>query len=260
MPDARGQHIWYELMTTDAEGAKAFYDAVVGWDIKEGAPEFQGYRMIGRADGGFAGGVLPISEEMAGHGAKPGWLGYIHVSDVDDAVAAIEAAGGTTWMAPSDIPNVGRVALVTDPQGAPFYVMKPTPPTGNADAQSDVFSPDGLGRCGWNELQTSDVDGARRFYREQFGWGSDEFMDMGEHGLYRFFDHDGTRIGALFSAKDQMPHWRYYFRVESIAASKRTAEAKGGGVHIGPHQVPGGDWIVVGTDPQGAEFALVGGE
>ncbi len=249
-------------MTTDAEGAKAFYDAVVGWDIKEGAPEFQGYRMIGRADGGFAGGVLPISEEMAGHGAKPGWLGYIHVERRRRRGRGDRGGRRQDMDAATDIPNVGRVALVDAiRRAAPFYVMKPTPPAGNADAQSDVFSPDGLGRCGWNELQTSDIDAARRFYREQFGWGSDEFMDMGEHGVYRFFDHDGTRIGALFSAaRGQMPHWRYYFRVESIAASKRTAEEKGGRVHIGPHQVPGGDWIVVGTDPQGAEFALVGGE
>ena len=260
MPDAGGQYIWYELMTTDAEGAKAFYDAVVGWDIKEGAPEFGGYRMIGRADGGFAGGVLPISDDMAGKGGRPRWLGYLSVSDVDAKVAAIEAAGGKTWMPATDIPNVGRVALVSDPQAAPFYVMKPIPPAGSPDASSDVFSSEGLGRCGWNELQTSDVDAARRFYREQFGWGSDEFMDMGEHGLYRFFDHDGTRIGALFSAKDQMPHWRYYFRVASIGASKAIAEKTGGTIATGPHQVPTGDWVIIGTDPQGAEFALVGGE
>ena len=56
-PEATGAFIWYELMTTDADGAKAFYDAVLGWDISEGAPEYQGYRMIGRKDGGFAGGV-----------------------------------------------------------------------------------------------------------------------------------------------------------------------------------------------------------
>jgi predicted enzyme related to lactoylglutathione lyase len=261
MPNPVGSYIWYELMTSDVDGAKVFYDAVVGWDVKEGAPEFGGYRMIGRADGGFAGGVLPITDDMASHGAKPGWLGYVYVDDVDRSVAAFEAAGGKAWMPATDIPTVGRVALVSDPQAAPIYVMKPSPRTDDPDAKSDVFSPDGgLGRCGWNELQTTDVEAARSFYADQFGWGSDEFMDMGEHGKYRFFDHDGTRIGALFSTGDEMPHWRYYFRVKSIADSKHTAEEKGGTIHMGPHQVPGGDWIVIGTDPQGAEFALVGGE
>src|SRR5215212_8301389 len=77
-----GAFIWYELMTPDPEGAKAFYDAVVGWNISEGAPEFNGYRMIGRSDGGFAGGVLPLTDEMQQHGARPTWLGYVNVADV----------------------------------------------------------------------------------------------------------------------------------------------------------------------------------
>lgn len=256
-----GGYIWYELMTGDAEAAKDFYDAVVGWSIGEPVPEAHGYRMIGRSDGGFAGGVLSISDDMRAHGARPGWLGYIHVDDVDEAVRRIERAGGKTWMPPTDIAMAGRVALVTDPQAAPFYVMTPTPPPDNPDAESDVFAADAVQRCGWNELQTSDVDAARRFYREQFGWGSDEFMDMGELGQYRFFDRAGQRIGALFNASNgQPPHWRYYFRVPSIAVARRAAEDKGGTIHMGPHQVPGGDWIVIGSDPQAAEFALVGGE
>src|SRR3954452_6753753 len=56
-PNPTGDFIWYELMTTDAEGAKAFYDPLIGWDIGKEAPEFNGYRTIGRSDGGFAGGV-----------------------------------------------------------------------------------------------------------------------------------------------------------------------------------------------------------
>lgn len=262
MPNPSGSYIWYELMTSDPEAANAFYRKVVGWSFGDAAEGFNGYRMINRADGGFAGGVLPITDDMARHGAKPGWLGYVYVDDVDRSVAAFVAAGGKAWMPPTDIPNVGRVALVSDPQAAPIYVMKPSPRPDDPDATSDVFSPDGgLGRCGWNELQTTDVDAARKFYGEQFGWGSGEFMDMGEMGEYRFFDHAGTRIGALFNPQSGAPgKWRYYFRVKSIAESKRTAEENGGTIHMGPHQVPGGDWIVVGTDPQGAEFALVGGE
>src|SRR4051795_12226953 len=83
--DDQGDFIWYELMTADPEGAKAFYDAVVGWQIGEGVAEFNGYRMIGRSDGGFAGGVLPLTDEMQREGARPMWLGYIHVRNVDDA-------------------------------------------------------------------------------------------------------------------------------------------------------------------------------
>ena len=261
-PNPPGDFIWYELMTTDPEGAKRFYDEVVGWTIGEASPEFKGYRMIGRSDGKFAGGVLPITPDMQEHGAKAGWLGYINVSDVDAAAASIESAGGKIWMPPFDIPNVGRIAMVSDPQGAPFYVMKPIPPAGQEDMRSDVFSAEeGLGRCGWNELQTSDTDASRHFYWEQFGWASDEFMPMGEMGEYRFFDQQGTRIGAVFTPNNgQQPHWRFYFRVKSIKAAKEIAEQKGATIFMGPMQVPTGAWIIVGSDPEGAEFALVGGE
>ena len=256
----RGGYIWYELMTPDPERSKAFYDAVVGWDIGPAVAEYNGYRMIGRSDGKFAGGVLPLTDEMQQHGARPAWLGYVYVPDADLALAAIEAAGGKTQMAATDIPNVGRIAMVTDPQGAAFYVMKPIPPAGDPNAKSDVFSPDAEQRVGWNELSTTDPVAARKFYGEQFGWSSDEFMDMGEMGEYRFLDQGGQRIGALCGVMPGgQPKWRFYFRVPSISNAKQVIEDKGGTVAMGPHQVPTGEWIIIGSDPQGAEFALVGG-
>ena len=260
-PNPRGDFIWYELITPDPVGAKAFYDAVVGWTIEPQPSGEMDYRMIGRADGGNAGGVMRLTDEMASHGARPIWLGYLNVGDVDASVASIEGAGGKVLLPAFDIPGIGRIAMVSDPQGAPFYVMKPIPPADKPDAKSDVFSPDQQQRVSWNELSTSDPVAARKFYTGQFDWGSDEFMDMGEMGEYRFLDKDGTRIGALCGVMaGQQPKWRYYFRVPSIAAAKGTAEQKGGTIHMGPHQVPTGDWIVIGTDPQGAEFALVGGQ
>ena len=258
-PSTSGGYIWYELMTPDPQGAKDFYDAVVGWNIGDEVPDYGGYRMIGRSDGKAAGGILPLTDEMQQHGARPTWLGYIHVEDVDRAAAEIEKAGGKTLMT-HDIPNVGRIAMVTDPQGAPFYIMKPIPPA-DPSAQSDVFSPSAEQRVGWNELSTSDPVAARRFYDSQFGWTSEDFMPMGDLGEYRFIKHGEVTIGALAGAMaGQRPHWRYYFRVPSIQKAKEAAERKGGSIAMGPHQVPTGEWIVIGSDPQGAEFALVGGE
>jgi predicted enzyme related to lactoylglutathione lyase len=261
-PNPQGDFIWYELMTPDPEGTKAFYDAVVGWNISEGAAEYGGYRMIG-TEGGSAGGVLPLTQEMQQHGARPIWLGYINVDDVDRSVSSIEQAGGKSLMPATDIPNVGRVSMVADPQGAPFYVMKPIPPAGRENEPSTVFSPDKVGRCGWNELSTTDAAAALNFYTSQFGWEKGDVMPMGEAGDYQFINHHGQMLGAIFPStvgafKDERPHWRYYFRVPSIAAAKAAAEQAGGSIRVGPMEVPGGDHILIGTDPQGAEFSLVG--
>jgi predicted enzyme related to lactoylglutathione lyase len=256
----QGAMIWYELMTTDPGGASRFYEAIVpGWRFGEPMPGPVDYRMVGRGDGGNAGGVLKLDQAMLDHGARPMWLGYVCVDDVDAIVGEVEARGGKALMAGSDVPNVGRIALVTDPQGDPFYVMKPIPPAGDPNAKSDVFSPDAEQRVSWNELSTTDPAAARTFYGELFGWGSDEFMDMGEYGEYRFLERGGTRIGALCAvAPGSSGGWRYYIRVPSIAASVEAVKANGGTVSMGPHQVPTGDHIVIGNDPQGAEFALVG--
>lgn len=255
----QGSHIWYELMTTDPEGAARFYGAVVpGLTFGDRLPGDQDYRMINRSDGGMLGGVLGLTSEMCSNGAKPIWMGYVGVDDVDATVTQIETKGGKALMPAFDIPQ-GRIAMVADPQGNPFYIMKPVPPTGQEGKQSDVFSPTEEQRVAWNELTTSDPVAARAFYGELFGWTSDEFMPMGELGEYRFFAHQGTMIGAVCKpGPDGSSGWRYYIRVPSISKAVEAVKASGGTVAMGPHEVPGGDYIIIGQDPQGAEFALVG--
>jgi predicted enzyme related to lactoylglutathione lyase len=255
----QGSHIWYELMTTDPDGASSFYGSVVpGWSIGQPIGGDQDYRIIGRSDAGSAGGVLGLTDEIRSHGARPIWLGYIGVDDVDATVAQIEAMGGKALMPAFDIPQ-GRIAMVADPQGNPFYVMKPVPPEGNEDKVSDVFSPTEEQRVSWNELTTQDPAAARSFYGDLFGWTSDEFMPMGELGEYRFFAHQGTTIGAVCKpGPDGSSGWRYYIRVPSTSKAAEAVKAAGGQVSMGPHEVPGGDYIIIGNDPQSAEFALVG--
>jgi predicted enzyme related to lactoylglutathione lyase len=185
-------------------------------------------------------------------------MGYVGVEDVDATVRRVEAKGGKAVMPPFDIPQ-GRIAMVADPQGNPLYVMKPVPPANNPDAQSDVFSAYDEQRVGWNELSTTDPGAARSFYGDLFGWTSEDFMPMGEFGEYRFFAHQGTTIGAVCGV---MPGgsggWRYYIRVPSITAAVEAVKTGGGKVSMGPHEVPGGDFIIIGDDPQGATFALAG--
>ena len=256
MPHPQGSFIWYELMTADPDRAKSFYDAVIGWDIELQPAGPMDYRMIRRSDGGHAGGVLRLTEDMTANGARPTWLAYIHVDDVDQSVANIEAAGGTRFMV-SDLPGVGRIAMVADPQGAPFYIMKPTPPT--PDAQSDVFSPTEVQRCAWNELVTSDLNAARRFYPEHFGWQLGDNMPMGPMGDYQFILRDGVPLGAMFAPGEGQPAWRFCFRTASLESSIAAIKDGGGEVLRGPMEVPGGGMIIQAHDPEGVFFMLIEG-
>ena len=257
----QGSHIWYELMTIDPEGAKRFYEAVIpGLAIGDRLPGDQDYRIINRSDGGSLGGVFGLKQQQLDRGARPIWMGYIGANDVDGTVAQIEAKGGKALMPAFDMPQ-GRIAMVADPQGNPFYVMKPVPPAEKAEGQSDVFHPTEEQRVSWNELATADPVAARQFYGDLFGWTSEEFMPMGEYGEYRFFARQGTTIGAVSGCVQGAPAgWRYYIRVPSIAKAAEAVKANGGNIAMGPMPVPGGDHIIIGHDPQGAEFALVGKE
>ena len=256
-----GGFIWYELMTSDAEAAGKFYSAVVkGWTFGDRIPTDVDYRMIQRSDGGNAGGVLTLDEQMKAGGARPVWLGYLYVKDVDATVDATRRAGGQVMREPWQQMGVGRLAMVTDPQGAPFYLMNPELPADKPDAVSDVFSVDQPQRVRWNELATSDPDGATDFYGKNFGWTQEGSMDMGEYGQYRFVQKDGVGIGAIMPRMPDMPVslWTYYFGVEDIDSAAKGITDNGGSILNGPMEIPGGEFALNGMDPQGASFGLVG--
>jgi predicted enzyme related to lactoylglutathione lyase len=262
MSNAPGSFIWYELLTTDANAAAKFYGAVVGWKIPQQADPQEGgrdYRAIGRSDGGSAGGVFKLTPDMLAHGARPTWLGYLYVKNVEAALAAIAADGGSTLMPTMHLP-VGPIAMAADPMGTPFYVMCPIPPPGKPDAVSDVFDTAAAQHVRWNELASPDLARAKAFYAKHFGFEFNEVMPMGPLGDYCFADHAGVRIGAIMQKAEASvtTSWMFYFGVTSVAAAKWAIEAGGGRILQQPHQVPGGDWIVTATDPQGAPFGVVG--
>ena len=264
MSTLQGSWIWYELMSPDPEGSKAFYEAVVGWSMTTGHGENNtDYGFLTAPDGAMVGGLLRLTTDMVSHGARPCWLGYIGVDNVDASVASIEAAGGKALMPASDIEMAGRVAMVADPGGAPFYIMTPKPPPGSEGGQSTAFSrTTSLGHCGWNELMAADAAREIAFYVGQFGWSLPEPMDMGPMGNYQFIAHDEVQVGAIMGKMPQVPAamWNHYFWVPSIEDAKAKVEELDGQVINGPMEVPGDDWIIQGIDPQGAMFSLVGGK
>jgi predicted enzyme related to lactoylglutathione lyase len=251
------------LMTPDPDAIAPFYRAVIGWTIADAAPEQPGgmdYRTIGRSDGKLAGGVLRLTADMQEHGARPVWLGYLSTPDVDRQLSAIVSDGGKVQMPATDLPHVGRIAMVADPQGVPFYVMNPVPPPGAADATSDVFDRHAPQRVNWNELASPDLAASKAFYSRHFSFAFNESMNMGPMGDYCFIDHHGQRVGAVMQRQDeqQPAGWLFYVGVPSIAAAARAIEANGGKRLMGPQEVPTGEWIVVATDPAGARFGLTG--
>lgn len=271
MSNPQGSFIWYELMTPDPDGSKAFYDAVVGWAIDAETSVPGGavdYRMIVRRNGGIAGGMLKLDQAIQDHGARPMWIGYIHVADVDARAAAITGDGGKVLMPPHDAPDIGRFAMVTDPTGVPFYIMKPLPPADDQDADSDVFSVDQPQHIRWNELSTSEPDKMTDFYTRHFGWKKEGEMDMpvpsevegGSLGKYRFLQHDGMQIGAIVPRMPQQPlsMWTYYIGVDDIDRAASAVTGRGGRILHGPIEIPGGEFSLNGLDPQGAAFGLVG--
>ena len=256
MTNPEGSFIWYELMTTDTDAAAKFYADIVGWTVSsfDGSADTHGYRILSAKDEGVA-GLMKIPD---GAPNRPGWFAYLYVADVDAKASAIQAAGGKIHMPPTELQGVGRVAMVADPQGLVFYIMKPTPPVPNAE--SHAFAPDRIGSCAWNELVSTSLAGALDFYVGQFGWTKAEAMNMGPMGDYQFIDHGGQRIGAMMQTNGEWPpRWTFYFRVPDVDALVDPIAKQGGKVAMGPHNVPGGGRILLGTDPQGADFAVVSG-
>ena len=268
MTNPHGNFIWYELLTPEPDAAKRFYDVVVGWDIEPAPSGEMDYRMITIPGGGNAGGVMRLSPEMAEHGARPTWLGYLGVNDVDAMVASVEHVGGKTLMPAHDMPGVGRFAMIVDPQGAPFYIMKPTPPPGQEDTDSNAFSVDQPMHIRWNELATSDPDAAIHFYQHHFGWHQQGEMDMpvlseaegGPMGKYRFLQHGGVTIGAVMPTMAHAPEsrWTYYIGVDDIDRAVKAVEVGGGTIIHGPQEIPGGEFSLSAADPHGVSFGLVG--
>lgn len=250
----KSEFIWYELLTSDPDAAAEFYGSVLGWTAKNSGQEGMDYRIFSNGDVGV-GGCMALPSGATESGMRPAWLGYVSVADIDRAVANIVAAGGAEHMPAMDIPNIGRIAMVADPQGATLYVMTPI-----GDGPATSFAPDKVGHGGWHELHTSDWQAALDFYSAQFGWAKVHAMDMGALGAYLQFNFgDGDMTGGMMNDKNvSRPYWLYYFTVGDIHAAGARVKANGGTVTVEPHQVPTGVWIIQANDPQGATFALVG--
>ncbi len=253
MSDAHGKFCWYELMTTDADAAARFYTAVVGWAAVDSGMTGHRYTLL-QVAGQSVGGLMALPPEAAAGGARPGWVGYVAVDDVDAHAVRLTQAGGQVCKPAEDIPGVGRFAVVADPHGAVFCLFKDAA-GGDMPAPAAPGTP---GRVGWHELHAGALAAEWPFYESLFGWKKTDALDMGPMGVYQLWDN-GRNQGGMMTKSAEMPAsaWLYYVNTDAADAAVARIEAGGGRVLMGPQEVPGGSWIVQALDPQGAHFALV---
>ena len=245
----RGRVLWYELLTTDMKAAEKFYTAVVGWTVApfEGSP--QPYDIISRSGNVGVGGVMTIPPGM---NFPPHWQMYVGVDKLETAIGQVERLGGSALSPIIDVPGVGRMRTMKDPQQAVFSIYEP------ASAPRPAGEPE-VGAGSWHELMTTDAEAALKFYTELFGWSPLEPFDMGPMGKYYMFAQSSPLGGIMNKPKELAhvpPNWGMYFRVQEINSATERVKTNGGQILNGPMEVPGGDMVVNCMDPQGAAFSL----
>jgi uncharacterized protein len=255
----RGRFVWYDLMTTDPAAAQEFYTKLVGWTMTpfEGQP----YSMWTSQDGPI-GGVMELPEEARSHGAPAHWVPYVAVANVDETVEQAKGHGANVNVPPTDIPDIGRFAVLADPQGATFAVFTASSEwTGTDNPTPGTFS--------WHELMTTDYEKAFDFYHDLFGWEKTGAMDMGDQGgMYQMFGRSGApagpsgepaMLGGMMNKPANVPMppaWILYVMIDDADEGVEQVKAMGGQIVYGPMDVPGGDRVAQAIDPQGAVFGV----
>lgn len=249
-----GTPCWVDLMTPDVEGATAFYTTVFGWEAEaqtddEGNQIYTLFRVKGKATAGM--GASP--PDMAA--TPPVWSTYIAVNDLEGTASSVTAAGGAVIMPPMEVTEAGSMAVFADPAGAAFSVWKAGEHMGaEIGNEPNTYS--------WNELMSRDVETARAFYSQVFGWAYEEF-DMGPAGTYHVIAGGGNNgLGGLMAMPAEVPaevpsHWVAYFTVADLDTTVATAIGAGGQVLAGPMDIPDVGRSAALTDPAGGAFSVL---
>ena len=234
-----GTFCYIELATPDLNAAKAFYAALFGWTMKETPLQDGQIYVQPQKKGRDVGGMYETKD------APSNWMTYIAVTDVDESSAKAESLGGHLMMPPFNVMDLGRMAMIVDPQGATFAMWQ-------AKQNPGVGIRDEAGALCWNELAARDVDAARNFYTALFGWKAKVSPE------YTEWEIAGRSIGGMMKAPSPgIPtHWLTYFMVDDCDASTAKAKSLGARTYVEPMDIPKVGRFSVVADPQGASFAL----
>jgi hypothetical protein len=239
--------MWHSLATSRRAGAHAFYGSLFGWTVHgfdlgaDGAGTF-------RSGSGDVALLLPPAGDVE---SAARWLSYAAVRDLDDALELVRRAGGTVVAAPAETAGIGRAAVVADPQGAWFGLVR-APDA--AAASPDVSGP---GHFCWCELLSTDPHDALRFYPDVFGWTAVE-RNLGEHGQYWIFSSGDRDVAGMMQPTPRADHacWLPYVEVVNAEETAAEVESLGGAIVTPPGDVPGRGRFAVVRDPEGALVAV----
>jgi len=242
-----GTPSWVDLASPDLAASAAFYASLFGWEAHDQGPEAGHYHMFEK-DGVPVAGAGPIMMD----GQPPSWTTYVSVTDADTTIAKIKAAGGTVFVEPMDVLDVGRMAVFADPTGAAAAIWKPRQHIG----AGLVNEP---GALVWNELSTRDVPAAKAFYREVFGWEAATSAATGME--YTEWKLHGEVVGGMMAMPAEVPaevpaYWLTYFGTADCDATVAQATGDGATLVVGPIDIPIGRFAVL-SDPTGAMFAVI---
>lgn len=229
-----GRFVWFEIVTSNVDDAKAFWTRVGGFDAVEAKMAGSPYLILTGPGGRIGGIVAPRMD-----GVPPHVTAYLSVADVDGAAAAVTEHGGKVIVPPSDLP-IGRFAVVADPQGATFQLWRDR--TGDEERGRGV---------NWVELWARDADQAVPFYQAVFGHGH-EVMPM-QTGPYHLLGVGEESVAGVMTSPDAdvPPMWLPYFEVEDVDQVVARARANGGAVHAEPMSVEGVGRFAILADRQG---------
>jgi hypothetical protein len=245
-----GTFSWADSASTDANAAKQFYAAVMGWEIDD-MPMGDGmfYTMF-KQDGAHVAGLGPMPAEMKAGGMPSVWQSYVTVNDVDAMPEKIKALGGTVVTEPFDVFDSGRMMVLQDPTGAFLSLWQPKSHIG----AGMVNAP---GAMTWNELATRDVPKAVAFYGKLFGWD----IQADDSGFYNTAMNKGrSNAGIMQLAEewgDAPSNWMVYFSVANLAGTEKKVVANGGKIIISNQQASETGSFSIFSDPQGAFVAVI---
>lgn len=245
---APGTPMWVDHTSKDVQASAAFYSQLFGWQAQDMGEQAGHYTMFSSNGKEVAATTPPMSPD-----SPSVWSTYISTDNIEDTAKKVQAAGGSTMVAPMQVMDQGTMAVFVDPTGAVFCVWQP----GTFKGTQLVNKPTSLS---WNELATRDMNAAKEFYPKVFGWGvkSNPMPDGSEYVEWQINGRSiagGMQMGSMYPP--QVPsHWLVYFAVANTDETVKKAQELGAQIMAPAMDIPQGRFAVI-SDPQGAAFAVI---